>query len=154
MTSESPAAIAGRSLPDRPATDGTSPPDRTPTAARSPTNVAALTNDPAKSRWDLKTPRGRRCRDLYRSCLRLIGNPSDATRQAQAIAAAEQLVLAEIAREASLADPTDKKIDLAIKTEKAARHALESLGIKKPLEATDQADDGYGLFVDDDEDTQ
>jgi hypothetical protein len=129
MTSDSPA-IGGRSVAD--AIEGASP--GTPTATRSPTNVAAVTNDPARSRWDLKSSRGRRCRDLYRSCMRLIGNPVEPTRQAQAMGAAEQLVLAEIAREASLADPTDKKIDLAIKTEKAARHALDALGIEKPTD--------------------
>ena len=51
------------------------------------------------------------------------------------MAAAEQMVLAEIAREASLAEPTDRKIDVAIKTEKAARHALDALGIDKPNDA-------------------
>jgi hypothetical protein len=66
--------------------------------------------------------------------MRLIGSPVEPTRQAQAMAAAEQMVLAEIAREASLAEPTDKKIDVAIKTEKAARAALDALGIDKPTD--------------------
>jgi hypothetical protein len=127
MSSDSPA-IGGRSVATP--IDGASP--GAPTATRSPTNVAAITNSPAKFRWDLKTSRGRRCRDLFRSCLRLIGNPIEPTRQAQAIAAAESLVLAEIAREAALTDPSDRKIDVSIKVEKAARHALDALGIDKP----------------------
>jgi hypothetical protein len=152
--------IDARSPADRTGVDARSTPDRTPTAPRSATNGAAITNDPARSRWDLRSPRGRRCRDLFRSCLRLIGDPADATRQAQCIAAAEALVLAEIAREAALTDPSDRKIDVSIKTEKAARHALDALGIEKPTDKTPMSmadalrDRGYvpsPVFDDDDE---
>lgn len=128
--------------------DGRSPADRPPTATSSPTDRSAITNNAAKARWDAKTPQGRRCRDLFRSVMRLIGNPPEPARQAQAISAAELMVVAEVARETALKDPTPKALEMAFKSEKAMRHALSALDIEKPS-TEDAAESVLGLFVDD-----
>lgn len=138
------------SPPDRPPIDGASPPDGSPVATSSPaSSSAAITND-AKKRWDSKSPQGRRCRDLFKSLMRIAGNPPEPARQALCISAAELMVLAEVTREASLKDPASKSTELAFKAEKAMRHALSALGIDKPPNP-EEADQGYGLFVDDDD---
>ena len=76
------------------------------------------------------------------------------------MAAAELLVLAEAAREAALADNSDKKVEIAVRAEGAARRALEALGIDKPgdtapLSLADQlAARGYAPPDDDDDFTE
>lgn len=72
-------------------------------------------------------------------------------RQAQCIAAAELLELAETARQAAHSDSSHRNIEMAVRADGAARRALEALGIEKPSPGADDADQGYGLFVDDDD---
>jgi hypothetical protein len=137
-------------LADRPPIDAATPLDSRSIATASPAlSSAAVTNNAVK-RWDAKSPQGRRCRDLFKSLMRLVGSPPEPARQALCISAAELMVLAEVSREASLKQTTAKHIEAAFKAEKAMRHALAALGVDKPPSA-DEADD-YGLFVDDDED--
>jgi hypothetical protein len=141
--------IASLSLADRPPVAGASPVDR-------PSIAAAVTNNVAKARWGAKTQQNRRCRDLFRSLMRLTGNPPEPAKQALCVSAAELMVLAEVARERSLKDPTPNNAEAAFKAEKAMRHALNDLGVKKAVVADDPtAESGGGLgWVDDDQDEQ
>ena len=137
--------IAPGSPADRTAVDAASPPDGTPVATAS-----AVTNKAAR-RWDVKTPQGRRTRDLFRSLMRMVGNPAEPAKQAMCISAAELMTWAVIVREASLKVTTAMSIETVTKAVKAMRIALAALGIDK-APAPDESDQGYGLFVDDDED--
>ncbi len=144
MTEETSPAVG-------PGVDALTPPGGSAPATPSPaSSFAAITNNALK-RWDPKSPQGRRTRDLFKSVMRMVGSPTEPARQALCISAAELMVLAELARETSLKDVTAKNAEMAFKAEKAMRHALAALGVDKPV-ATEDAEQGYGLFVDDDED--
>lgn len=145
--------IAGTSPADRPRIDAASPPDGPVIATPSPAlSSAAITNNAAK-RWDAKTLQGRRCRDLFRSLMRMVGNPPEPARQALCISAAELMVLAEATREVSLKDPASRNADSAFKAEKAMRHALSALGIDKPPSGDETSQD-YGLFITDEDEVE
>lgn len=108
-----------------------SPADRTPVAGRLPASSrSAATNSPA-SRWKGNTVTGRRCRDLFKGYLSALGNPSDAPTMALVIAAAEAVVLAEIARQECLAGMTGLNAELTIRFENAAARALRRIGLAK-----------------------
>jgi hypothetical protein len=119
-----------KSSPDRPAIGGRSLPDRTPIAGPSPANRSAATNRPA-SRWNLRTTNGRRCRDLYRGYLIQLGNPIDAPTVALVVAAAEAIVLAEVARQECLAGMNGLNAELMIRCENSAARALRRLGLNQ-----------------------
>ncbi len=138
------------SPPSDPGVDTLTPPGDLPPRPASPASSAAAITNNALRRWDPKNPQGRRTRDLYRSLMRMVGNPPEPARQALCISAAELMVLAEIARETSLKEVTSKNAEMAFKAEKAMRHALSALGVDKPVTA-DASDQGYGLFVDDED---
>jgi hypothetical protein len=97
-------------------------------AGKSTTNRAAITNDPLRARADGRTPAGRRVRDLYRSYLAALGNPTDAATQAAVIAAAELVLAAETARARLLAGDGD--IDQVVRLENLSGRAVRRLGIK------------------------
>ena len=72
---------------------------RTAAATKPSTNRAAVTNNPRTfAGLKLTSPRGRRYRDLLNAFLAAMGNPADPIRQADAIAAASAMVIAEDAR--------------------------------------------------------
>jgi hypothetical protein len=101
------------------------------TIARNPLlNRAALTNNPLRARADGRTPDGRRIRDLFRSYLAALGNPSDPATQAAVLAAAELIVAAEAARARLLADGSGADIDQVVRLENLAGRALKRLAIK------------------------
>lgn len=91
---------------------------------------SAATNRPA-SRWNANTAIGRRCRDLYRSYLKQAGNPDDPAAQAAILAAAEQTVLAEIARQDCLSGMTSVNVELTIRLENMAARSLRRLKLDK-----------------------
>jgi hypothetical protein len=98
------------------------------TAARPTINRSKLTNDPLRVRADGRTPQGRRLRDLFRSYLSALGNPSDPATQAAVLAAAELMVAAETARSALLAGAGD--VDQVVRLENLSARAVRKLGIK------------------------
>jgi hypothetical protein len=113
------------------------PGSRTVTAAPPPASSrAAATNRPA-SRWDTNTKTGRRCRDLYKSYLKALGNPDDPATQAAVMACAEQVVIAERARsELLVAGSTTKTgLELVIRAENLANRTLKRLKLDKPVTA-------------------
>jgi hypothetical protein len=126
--------MTDKSRSDRPVSDGGTVPVATANAGRSSRdrNAAAATNDPT-SRWDLKTSRGRRCRDLYRAYSRQLGSPADAGTKALIMAAAEKVALAEIAREICFADPNKVTFDNVVRIESKATAALKMLKLDKTV---------------------
>lgn len=114
---------------------GLPPASRPPTADVPPASSrSAATNRPA-SRWNSNTAQGRRCRDLFKAYSRQLGNPDDPATQAAIAAAAEQTVLAEIARSECLADGGMTKIsfELVIRAENLANRTLKRLKLDKPV---------------------
>jgi len=68
---------------------------------------------------------------LVRAYLKALGDPEDAGRQAEVIAAAEMQVLAEEARSAALREPAKANLlNSAVRVQRAADQALRRLGIK------------------------
>jgi hypothetical protein len=109
----------------RAAVDGVRPlPDR------ASVNRSAATNRPS-SRWQLKTARGRRCRDLFKGYMSQLNNPTDDPTVALVVAAAESIVLAEDARQACLAGMTGVNAELMIRCENSAARALRRLGLNR-----------------------
>jgi hypothetical protein len=101
---------------------------RTAAATKTPTNRAAMTNDPLRVRADGRTPQGRRIRDLFRAWHMAMGRPSDPTVQALVLTAAELTVAAETARAALLAGTGD--VDAVVRLENLASRSVRKLGIK------------------------
>jgi hypothetical protein len=99
-------------------------------APKPPTNRSALTNDPRTfAGLKLTSPRGRRFRDLLNAFLNRMGNPSDPIRQADAIAAASAMVIAEDTRARALrGEGVD--LDALVRLENTAHRATRKLGIK------------------------
>jgi hypothetical protein len=108
---------------------------RAVTAEPAPTRRAKTSNNPL-SRINGNTRRGRRFSDLLRSYLRAMGNPVEANRQADAIAAAELKCAAEDLRARLLAGPNSGLADVEqiIRLENAADRAVRKLGIKPGAE--------------------
>jgi hypothetical protein len=103
-------------------------PNRSAAAAKLPTGNSAITNSPL-SRWSGNTVTGRRIRDLYRSYMIARGNPTDTATQALVLAAAEQVVIAEIARRDHLAGKVD--LNAVVRAEGTAARALRRIGMNK-----------------------
>jgi hypothetical protein len=119
--------------PNRPGAAGTPPANRPPAVALSSARSrSAATNRPA-SRWNANTPTGRRCRDLYRAYLGQLGNPADPATQALVLAAAESVVLAEIARQDCLRGLNGMTAELMIRLENTANRSLRRIGLNKPV---------------------
>jgi hypothetical protein len=95
---------------------------------------SAATNRPI-SRWSPNTSTGRRCRDLFRGYMRALGDPADEPTVALAIAAAESVTLAEVARAECLGGMTGITAELTIRFENSAARALRRLGLNKPVPA-------------------
>ena len=107
------------------------PSDRPPVAGQSPASSrSAATNSPS-SRWRKNTATGRRCRDLYKAYLKRAGNPADADTQAAILAAAEQTVLAEMARLDLIAGMNGVNLELVIRAENLANRTRKNLGLDK-----------------------
>jgi hypothetical protein len=104
---------------------------RAVTAEPAPTRRAKTSNNPL-SRINGNTRRGRRFSDLLRSYLRAMGNPVEANRQADAIAAAELKCAAEDLRARLLAGPNAGLADVEqiIRLENAADRAVRKLRIE------------------------
>lgn len=117
-------------MPQRPPNDGATRP--VTAGASRDRNNAAVTNDPT-SRWDLKTPVGRRCRDLYKAYVRQLGNPTDTSRKALILAAAEKVTLAEIARDLCFASPNAVTFNDVVRIESKATAALKLLKLEKAI---------------------
>ncbi len=101
---------------------------RAVTAEPAPTRRAKTSNNPL-SRINGNTRRGRRFSDLLRSYLRAMGNPIEANRQADAIAAAELKCAAEDLRARLLAGNAGvAEVEQIIRLENAADRAVRKLG--------------------------
>jgi hypothetical protein len=96
-----------------------------------PTRRSKTSNNPLK-RFNGNTRRGRRFSDLLRSYLRAMGNPVEANRQADALAAAELKCAAEDLRARLLAGPTVALGDLEqiVRLENLADRAVRKLGLR------------------------
>jgi hypothetical protein len=93
---------------------------------------SAATNRPG-SRWNANTATGRRCRDLYKAYMKQAGNPDDPAAQAAILAAAETVVLAEVARKDSLNGMTAVNVELVVRLENLAARSLRRLKLDKPV---------------------
>lgn len=121
--------------PDRPEVAGQSSASRTPAVAKpSARSRSAATNRPA-SRWNSNTVIGRRCRDLFKGYMRALGDPCDEPTVALTIAAAEAVVLAEVARRECLAGLNGVNAELCIRFENTANRALRRIGLAKVAKA-------------------
>ncbi|MEW6438813.1 MAG: hypothetical protein AB1508_16770 [Pseudomonadota bacterium] len=96
--------------------------DRPLSAQLPPTQRARRSNDPLA-----KLPR--RVADLARAYLAALGDPEDIGRQAEIVAAAELVALAEKARSEALTVP-GYDLNNAIRAQNAADRALRRLGVK------------------------
>lgn len=105
-------------------------PIRQAPASKAQTNCAAFTNNPLV-RWSGNSPTGRRTRDLFRGYMAALGDPSDRPTVALVVAAAEAVVLAEVAREDCLRGLTDLKANTLVRIEGAANRALRRLKLDK-----------------------
>jgi hypothetical protein len=108
-------------------------PSRPPAVAvASARSRSAATNRPS-SRFNANTATGRRCRDLLKGYLRALGDPTDAPTMALAVAAAEGVVISELARTACLSagGMTGINIELMIRAENTANRALRRIGLAK-----------------------
>jgi hypothetical protein len=103
-------------------------PNRTATAAKPPTARSALTNNPRTfGGLNGNTAQARRFRDLLEALLQQLGNPTDPIRQAEAVAAASAMVIAEDARAKALrGEPVD--LDALVRLENTASRAFRKLG--------------------------
>jgi hypothetical protein len=120
-------------MPDRTVTAALPAASRPPAAGVPlPSSRSAATNRPA-SRWNSNTASGRRCRDLYKSYLKQAGSPTEPAAQAAVMALAEQIVIAEQARSACLADGgmTKLNLELVIRAENLANRTLKRLKLDK-----------------------
>lgn len=111
------------------------PSDTPPTRGRglslpSPSRQRAKKTNSPLAAHELKTARGRRVADLAGAFAEALGNPSDITRQAAIVAAAELAVLAEEARALALANPGSVDLDQIVRVQGAADRAVRRLGIK------------------------
>lgn len=109
------------------------PPNRPGTVAESSARSrSAATNSPA-SRWNKNTATGRRCRDLFWSFMSRLGTPTDPAAQASILAAAEQVVISELARSECLSGLNGMNMQLMIRAENLAARTLKRLGLEKPV---------------------
>jgi hypothetical protein len=106
-----------------------SQPDRTAVAARSPANRSATTNSPGTRHG--RTSEARRVRDLYVGYLAALGNPVDPATQALALAAAEAVVICEVARRDLLGNMTATGAELLVRLENTANRSLKRIGLAK-----------------------
>jgi hypothetical protein len=108
------------------------PPASRPRAAGLPpaSSRSAATNRPS-SRWNANTALGRRCRDLYKGYLRALNDPTDPPTTALALAAAESVVLAEMARRECLTGLTGITAEMLIRLENVANRSLRRIGLAK-----------------------
>jgi hypothetical protein len=95
---------------------------------------ARRTNDPLAGA-NLNTATGRRVADLTRSFLAALGDPDDIALQAQAVAAAEMVVIAEAARAAALKSGHANLGEL-VRLQGAADRAVRKLGLDRKREPT------------------
>jgi hypothetical protein len=91
---------------------------------------AKTTNDPMRSGRLGRSAEARRVRDLFRSYVATLGNPLDPGTIALALAAAEQVVIAECARRDHLSGKVD--LDAVVRAENMSARALRRLGLNKP----------------------
>jgi hypothetical protein len=115
----------------------TLPDDRKPIAppiaprspAPSPANRSRITNDPATRHG--RSAEGRRVKDLYAGYLSALGHPTDVPTMALALAAAEAVALAEVARRECLAGLTGINSETVVRFENMANRSLRRLGLAK-----------------------
>jgi hypothetical protein len=107
-------------------------PRRAADASPSARSASSVTNR-ATSRWNANTTVGRRARDLFKAYFRQLGQPDDAGTQAAILAAAEKVVLAEMAREDCLKGMTAISVELVVRLENLAARSLRSLKLDKPV---------------------
>jgi hypothetical protein len=122
-------------IESRPGTGGLPPASRPLAAGLSPPSSRSAATNRASSRWNGNSATGRRCKDLYKALLKQAGGPDDPAAQAAVLAAAEQTVLAELARSACLANGglTKLNLEMAIRDENLAARTRKRLGFDKPV---------------------
>lgn len=115
-------------MPDRPNKAGAMSGRGSALANPVPRHRSRTTNNPLAVRASHRTAQGRRIRDLYRSYLKAMGDPTEPRLQADALAAAELKVAAEIERAKLLAGQGDA--DAPVRVENLAARAERKLGLK------------------------
>jgi hypothetical protein len=118
---------------DRPGAVGESSASRRPTVALSSARSRSAATNRPQARWNGNSVVGRRCRDLYKAYLKQLGYPDDPAAQAAILAAAEQTVLAEIARQDCLSAMTAVNVELVVRLENMAARSLRRLKLDKPV---------------------
>jgi hypothetical protein len=78
-----------------------------------------------------RSPEARRVRDLYRSYMAALADPVDPATQALALAAAESVVICEVARRDLLNTMTAAGAELLVRLENTANRALKRVGLAK-----------------------